>query len=286
MILVTGSTGRIGQDVAFGLVLADIQLRVLIHNGAGTEWAHWSNVETMMGDFAIPQTLDAALDGISAAFLISRPGPKQVELECAFIAACVRAGVEHVVKVSALGAAPDAPCRFLVRHHAIEQALLASGLRATILRPNQFMQNVLQARSTIAPPQNRLVANISPTTRISLVDTADVADIAVKKLFERAGASETLEVTGPVALTQLEVCAALSRRLNRTIAYEYLEPEAFAATMQSYALRGDVAAGIVELHEWQNGGAAEAVTDAVATYAGHPARTFDEFLKRSGKKLV
>ncbi len=285
MILVTGSTGRIGQDVAFGLVLADLQFRVLIHNGTGAEWVHWSNVETLMGDYANPATLDVALAGVSAAFLISRPTPDQVALETNFIDACVRAGVKHVVKVSVLGAAADASCRFQTRHHAVETALLTSGMRATILRPNQFMQNLLRTGYGVGPPRDQIATNLDPATPISVIDTADIAEIAVRALLSDDGPSVTLALTGPAALTQPEIYAALSKHLGRRIDYEHRPAADHLAELRSAGVPADLAAGLIELHAWQNSGAAAPVTGDVEAHAGHPARSLDDFLKRMNRKF-
>jgi uncharacterized protein YbjT (DUF2867 family) len=285
VILVTGSTGRIGQDVAFGLVLADVQFRVLIHNGTGAEWVNWSNIETMIGDYAKPDTLDAALDGVTAAYLVSRPGPTQVELETNFIDAAVRAGVKAIVKVSILGAAPDATCRFQRRHHAIETALLASGMRATILRPNLFMQNLLNQGYSVGPPRKQIATNLDPATRISVIDTADIAEIAIAALLSEDGPSETLELTGPVALTQPEVYAALSAHLGRTIDYEHRAAADHLSELREAGVPLDQAEGLIEYHGWQNTGAAARVTGDVEAKTGHPARSLDEFLKRLARKF-
>jgi len=285
VILVTGSTGRIGQDVAFGLVLADVQFRVLIHNGTGTEWVHWSNIETLMGDYAKPETLAPALDGVTAAFLVSRPTPDQVALETKFIDAAVRAGVKHVVKVSILGAAADAPCRLQTRHHAIETALLASGMRSTILRPNLFMQNLLNQGYSVGPPRKQTATNLDPATRISVIDTADIAEITIAALLSEDGPSETLELTGPAAMTQPEVYAALSAHLGRTIEYEYHAAADHLTELREAGVPADLAEGLIEFHAWQNTGAAARVTGDVEAKTGHPARSLDEFLKRLAKKF-
>ncbi len=285
MILVTGSTGRIGQDVAFGLVLADVQFRVLIHNGTGAEWLHWSNIETMMGDYAKPETLEPALDGVTEAFLISRPSPDQVALETKFIDAAVRAGVKHVVKVSILGAAPDATCRFQTRHHAIETALLASGMRVTILRPNLFMQNLLNQGYSVGPPRKQIATNLDPATLVSVIDTADIAEIAIAALRSEDGPSETLDLTGPVAMTQPQVYAALSAHLGRTIAYEHRAAADHLSELRDAGVPVDLAEGLIEFHAWQNTGAAARVTGDVEAKTGHPARSLDDFLKRLAKKF-
>jgi uncharacterized protein YbjT (DUF2867 family) len=285
VILVTGSTGRIGQDVSFGLVLADVQFRVLIHNGTGAEWLHWSNIETMMGDYGKPETLLPALDGVTAAFLVCRPGPDGVAYETNFVEAAVRAGVKHVVKVSILGAAADATCRFQTRHFEAESVLQSSGMRATILRPNLFMQNLLNQGYSVGPPRKQTATNLDPATRISIIDTADIAEIAIAALQSEDGPSETLDLTGPVAMTQPEVYAALSAHLGRTIEYEHRAAADHLTELREAGVPADLAEGLIEFHAWQNGGAAAGVTGDVEAKTGHPARSLDDFLKRLARKF-
>jgi uncharacterized protein YbjT (DUF2867 family) len=53
-----------------------------------------------------------------------------------------RAGVKRIVKLSAFGAAEEA-YSFARWHRAVERHIEASGLAWTFLRPNGFMQNVV-----------------------------------------------------------------------------------------------------------------------------------------------
>ncbi|GAC1414958.1 MAG: NmrA family NAD(P)-binding protein [Candidatus Velthaea sp.] len=285
MILVTGSTGRIGRDVVFGLVLKDIQLRVMLYGGAGNEWLHWSNVETVMGDYAKPETLDAALDGIETAFLISGPSPRQVELQNGFVDACVRHGIKHVVKVSAYGADANSACRFLRWHAATETHLSASGMRVTNLRPTLFFANILDQRAAIAGG-TALAGSLNPATRISMVDTRDVADVAVKKLLESSGESENIDITGPAAVTQPEVAAALSRVLGRTIAYAPVAPADYFEGLRAARVPVEVAEGVLELNALYDAGHGAAVGDAVERIAGHPATSVEAYITRVKQKLA
>jgi uncharacterized protein YbjT (DUF2867 family) len=284
VILVTGSTGRIGREVAFGLVLKDIQLRAMIHNGAGNEWLNWSNVETAMGDFADAQTLDTALAGIESAFLLSTASAKQVDLQNAFIDACVRNGVKHVVKVSAMGADPASPCRFLRWHAETEAYLLASGMRATILRPNLFFDNILSSKASIAQ-NNATYGAMDPNAHVSMIDTRDVAAVAAVKLLETSGANETFEVTGATALSQNDVAAGLTRMFERPIAYEQLAPDAFVSALREAAVPKEIAEGLAELHVAYNTGAGERITDTVKRIAKKDPTTLDAFLFRESRKL-
>jgi len=50
----------------------------------------------------------------------------------------------------AVAAAANSPVRFLRYHAAVEAAIQASGMAYTFLRPNLFMQGLLNFRSMIA----------------------------------------------------------------------------------------------------------------------------------------
>ena len=65
-------------------------------------------VETAVGDFEQPDTLDAAMAGCDHVFLLSPPSPHQPEQERNAIDAAKRVGVGHVVALSVLGSNPDA----------------------------------------------------------------------------------------------------------------------------------------------------------------------------------
>ena len=56
-----------------------------------------------------------------------------------------RAGVRHIVKLSQFAAGPDSPVRLLRYHAAVERAIQQSGMAWTFLRPNLFMQGMLQS---------------------------------------------------------------------------------------------------------------------------------------------
>ena len=279
MILVTGSTSRIGKEAVFDLVLQDVQLRVMIYGGVGNEWENWSNVETLMGDFAKPESMDAALEGIDTALLLSSAGARHIELQTAFIDACVRAGVKHVVKISAIGADPLSSARVLKRHGASEAHLAASGMRATIVRSNLFMQGVLNNRGPILERQ-KFSASLEPAARVSMVDVRDVASVVARKLLEADGPSETLEVTGPAALTQPEVAAAIALALGKPVAYEPLSTSEFAELLAGVPVPRDAAEGTVELYDWYNTGGAAEVTDTVARIVGRPPTDLATYLEK------
>ena len=88
-----------------------------------------------------PETLDAAFEGIETLSLLCAFSEAMVELELNAVEAAKRAGVRHIVKMSAIKAAPDAPTTIRRWHGEIEQRINRSGIAYTHLWPNAFMQN-------------------------------------------------------------------------------------------------------------------------------------------------
>jgi putative NAD(P)-binding protein len=99
------------------------------------------------------------------------------------IQAAATAGVEHLVLVSVLGAAPDHPMSLHRAKHAAEQALQANGLAWTIVRPAAFLETwsaVIGAK--LASNGQALVfgQGRNPVNFVSAHDVAAVVDLAIR----------------------------------------------------------------------------------------------------------
>src|SRR3954454_17584980 len=114
MLLVTGATGTTGMEV----------LRALKARGADarardeTKAHHLRDLgfEPTTGDLGDPRTLGPALENVERAYLVSPMSPMQSEFEKAFLETAQQAGVKHIVKLSVIGASPEAPSRFARTH--------------------------------------------------------------------------------------------------------------------------------------------------------------------------
>src|SRR5436190_23486815 len=67
-ILVTGATGRIGRIVVDQLLAARVPVRALTREPKEARLP--AAVEVVSGDFTVPESLDAGLQGASAVFLV------------------------------------------------------------------------------------------------------------------------------------------------------------------------------------------------------------------------
>jgi uncharacterized protein YbjT (DUF2867 family) len=277
MILITGATGRVGGATLKQLINKGVPVRVLLRHPERAAALADLGVEPVIGDLAQPRSLEAALDGVSAALLVSPLDPHQVELQGNFIDAATRVGRVHVVKIAGLGTALDSPVRSGRWHAQTETYLEASGLPFTHLRPPFFMQNILRFAPAI-----RLSAEFVGALnqgKVAMIDVADIAAVATTALTIPGHAGKAYTLTGPEALSYQDVAEKLSRSLGRPVTYKNVP----LAVMRERLL----AAGMLE---WQvdmqmefstalGSGQASTVTDAVEAVTGNPPRTFDQFIR-------
>ena len=157
MILIVGATGLVGSATLRQLTARGVPVRTLIRNAEKAAILAGPGVETVVGDLEQPASLDAALDGVTRALLISPLHPRQVEWQGNFVEAARRAGAVHIVKLSGLGTSLDSPLRSGRWHAQTEQHIAAADLPFTYLHPPFFMQNLLRSAAAIAALKDELI---------------------------------------------------------------------------------------------------------------------------------
>jgi uncharacterized protein YbjT (DUF2867 family) len=275
MILITGATGNNGTEILKRLPTADVPVRAMVRNRERASAIASPHVEVVEGDFDRPETFLAALDGVERAFLLTHSSERAQAQQIAFVNAARQSGVAHVVKLSQFAADANAPDRFRRYHAVVEAALRASGLAYTILRPNLYMQGLLNFRSTIAT-QNAFYA-AAGDAKVSMVDVRDNADVAVAALTEPGHEGKTYELAGPQALTHAEMAEGLSKALGRQVTFIDILPEAMRDAFLGFGVPKWLADGLVEDYAHYRRGEAEAVTLGVQDAIGKAPRSFEEF---------
>jgi uncharacterized protein YbjT (DUF2867 family) len=277
MILMIGATGLVGSATLRQLTTRGVPVRALVRSAEKAATLAGPDVETMVGDLERPASLDAALDGVTRALLISPLHPRQVEWQGNFVEAARRVGAVHIVKLSGLGTAHDSPLRSGRWHAQTEQHIADAGLPFTYLHPPFFMQNLLRSAAVIAT-QGVLVAAMQ-AGKIAMVDARDVAAVAVAALTSDCHVGKTYTITGPEALSFQEVAQKLAAATGRPVTYQDVP----LAAVQQEMVAADLPAWLVEVRmEFATAlrdGYAAAATDAVQTVTGQPARTFDAFAR-------
>lgn len=273
-ILITGATGNIGGEVSNHLIEKKLPLRALVRDRHKASQLEAQGVELAQGDFSQPDTLDAALQGIEKAFLVMPNDLHQVDLESNFIDAAQKAGVQHIVKLSVMGAG-ELPSTFQTWHRQIEEHLEASSMTWTHLRPNMLMQNMRWFAQTIA--QSGAFYNCVGDTKISHVDARDVAAVAAVCLAETGHENKSYVLTGSQAITFDEIAAIFAKALGRSVSYVDLPPADLKAARLANGEPEWYLDAELELFACWKQGAGTAVTHALKDLTHHPATTYEAF---------
>lgn len=217
MILITGASGKTGQAVIRALAGRGESVRALVrHEGqVQTVWTAGA-VEVCQGDMTDLSVLSQAMAGVRAVYHICpNMHPDELAIGEKLLAAANQHTLSHLVYHSVLHPQTrDMPHHW--QKNQVEDRLFASGIPYTILQPAAYMQNILAGWDRII--RQGVFANPYPvTTRLSLVDLHDVAEVAARMLMEPGHLYATYELVGTRPHTQTEIAALLSRILGRLV---------------------------------------------------------------------
>jgi uncharacterized protein YbjT (DUF2867 family) len=277
VIAATGATGRVGSEVVRVLRERAVSTRAIVHAPEKVASVAGPGVEAVAADLADLDTLERALAACERMLLIVPAGPRIVELDGVAITAAERCGITRIVKLSAFLAAPEHPVLMPRLHGRSERELEASGIVYTHLRPNWFMQNTFRWAPMIAADGQFFGS--AGDGRVSAIDVRDVAAAAAAVLLQDGHERQTIDLTGPEALSFADLADRLSEVLGREVAYFDLPDEEHRQRLLDAGSPDWRADSTVGLNRAFREGDYAAVTDAVATLTGRAPRTFDEFAR-------
>lgn len=239
MILVTGAGGKTGQAVMRALTGRAAAVRAWVRREEQAELARQSGAsQVAWGDMADEALLEQAVAGIRSVYLICpNMHPDELAIGERVIAAAQHHAIQHLVYHSVL----HPQTRDMLHHwqkNQVEEKLFTSGIPYTILQPTAYMQNMLAGWQRII--NQGIFANPYPvSTRLSLVDLHDVAEVGARVLTEPGHVYATYELVGTRPHTQTEVADILSQQLGRPVqaqAIPLAEWQATATHLSPYAL--------------------------------------------------
>jgi uncharacterized protein YbjT (DUF2867 family) len=200
-VLVTGGTGTLGRLVVPRLRHASREVRVLSRGRLPTGPTSDPGVEYVTADLATADGVDAALAGIGTVLHLAGSAKGDGVKARNLVEAALRAGVNHVVYISVVGA-DRLPVRtaldrmmfgYFAEKRVAEQVITDSGLPWTTLRATQFHQlnlKVVQAMARLP------IVPVPSGWRFQPIDAAEVADQLVE-LAVGTPAGPVPEIGGP-----------------------------------------------------------------------------------------
>jgi uncharacterized protein YbjT (DUF2867 family) len=283
-ILVTGATGTIGSLIVQRLADAGADVKALVRQRGKLSFP--AGVTEVVGDLTDVPSLRAALSSARTLFLLNAVTPDEVTQALIALNLAREAGIDRIVYLSVIHADKYTNVPHFTGKYTVERMIESLDIPATILRPAYFMQNermvqqVIQGHGVYPMPIG--------STGVSMVDTRDIADIAVAELLRRDRAPTplprvTLDVVGPDVLTGASVAKIWSSALGRPVTYAGDDVAAFEAQMASFGpawLAYDMRLMMTGIQQFGMQSAADTV-DRLQAILGRPLRTYANFVKEA-----
>lgn len=213
-ILVTGATGTVGQHVTDLLVKRGMSVRALTRNPGQAKAKLPEGVQIAAGDLMKPETLREAMQGVEAVFLITSSDEPEADLDTdpQVVALAEAAGVKRVVVLVGFAEGP------------VEAALQASSMQWTLVKPAEFMANVLADWRDMIRTEG-VVREFYGGALSARVHEGDIAAVAVRALLEDGHHGRTYALTGPEALTRKEAVRTIAAAIGKDIPFVELSEE-------------------------------------------------------------
>lgn len=219
IVLITGATGNVSTALLSALRDSPLKLRALVRNPSKAGALQASGVEAFAGDLDDSSSLPRAFDGVDDLWLLTPPSPRAPENSMNALWAARQAGVKRVVRMSAVGAAHDAPTRNGRLHALSDQELQNSDMLWTILRPHFFMQNLLGFAPSIAA-DGRFYLDLG-SARLGMVDVRDIGEFAARVLMDdpQRHHKKIYTVTGPESITIDQAAESIAQVVGKPVQY-------------------------------------------------------------------
>jgi NAD(P)H dehydrogenase (quinone) len=221
--------------------------------------------------YADAAAMRKALEGASTLVLVSahRTG-RRLEEHATAVEAAIAVGVQRVLYVSLLSAAPTATYLNARDHWMTEQFLAGAGIRHTVFRPGFYASTpaaLADGEFVVSGPGGSGRAAFVTEDDIAAV----IATVALEEGPDSAHDGAILEITGPEALTLEDALARIAAATGRPYRYqpETLE-EAFARRWRR-GISGEQIETWISWYQAIAKGELATVTDVVPRLTGSPA---------------
>lgn len=263
--LVLGASGKSGRRVAARLRLKGLPVRAV------------SRRSEIPFDWADPSGWNAVLQGVRAVYVVppAVPGPVHE-----FAAQATAAGVRHLVLLSGRGADDWGDSSFGRDMRDAEDAVSASDIPWTILRPNNFAQN-FDEELWHQPLLDGELALPAGDIGEPFIDLEDVADVAAHVLIDPdRHTGRVYELSGPRSINFEEAVDLISRACGRSISFRRINPHDYVEALVGQGVDRGGAEHVAEMFVLMGSGVIAETTEDVAAVLGRPARSFEDYVLR------
>ena len=220
-VVVTGSTGKQGGAVARALLEGGHKVRAVTRDPNSSQAKLLANAGATLVAASLEDTaaIMKALEGATSLFAMTTPfgGTDAETRQGVAAAAAAKAAGVHLVFTSVGSANRQTGIPHFDSKYEVEKYIAKVGVRATILAPVSFMENLYFAKEQLA--KGIYAAALPPTRALAQVAVVDIGAVAVR-LLEDAGrfTGKRFDLASD-ELTGNDALATLSRVTGRPFDY-------------------------------------------------------------------
>ena len=240
IILVTGATGKQGGAVVRHLGKHGWKLRALTRDATkpAARDLEAMGVEVYEGDPMDPESLRRAMAGVYGVFAVTTPFEVGTEAETTMgvnmADAAVATGVEHFVFSSVAGADRNSGVPHFESKYRVEEHIRGLELRATVVRPVYFMDNLWIPSMRDSILQGTLSYPLKADTPLQMIAVDDIGH-SVAKVFDRPEKyiGKSLDLAGD-ELTMAQVADILGKAMGCEVDYQALPVDDVLSQNEDY----------------------------------------------------
>lgn len=283
-ILVIGATGTTGKELVKLLTSNGHNTRATVRPTSNKSELQALGVELVQADLNDVDSLARAMSGVQRTYFATPLAPNMVELSSSIVRAAKSAGVRHLVKLSGGGADIDLDT-MAKWHRATEREMEQSGMAYTFLRANAFMQNLSKFNSRTIRDDGAFYAPHGDG-KSAYIDARDIAQVAYRVLTEEGHENKAYYLSGPEALSGVEIAKVLSSVTGKAIKYVDVPAEAARASMQGAGMPAEIVEALLEHYHVMKLGLTAQVSSAVEAITGQKATCFEAFAQVEKEAFV
>jgi uncharacterized protein YbjT (DUF2867 family) len=277
-IVITGATGNIATQLIPLLTSAGVSVRAVVRDASKAKELAARGAAIVEGNLDRPRTLRRVFDGASAAMIITPPGARAPQQASSALWAARQCGIKRIVRLSAVGAAHDAPTENSRLHALSDRELENSGVTFTILKPHAFMQSLLMMWAPEIAEHGTFHAAFG-TGRLAMIDVGDIASVAAQVLTTPGHENKTYTLTGPRSISMHEIAAVFSEVLSRPVEYVPLSIEALDQQLAEAHVDEFMRTLITDYFSAYSNNWGDLETADVERILGRPPRSIAEFVR-------
>jgi NAD(P)H dehydrogenase (quinone) len=235
-------------------------------------------VQGRFGDYDQPQSLAKAYAGLDRLLIITTVAPepgKRGAQNIAAIDAAVKAGVKHIVFMSAVGTRQEEEPARGASYWRGEQHLIAKAPAWTILRMNFYAEAFVQLAQAAL---NQGVMPGLAENRAAFVAREDVAAAAAGILIGEGHAGAIYSATGPERVSGAERAEIVAKITGKPIAFRVITEEQLRGALTKANLPPGAVNIVVSIQASFASGAFDILTGDVEQLGGRPPKALREVL--------